>query len=328
VKAPDIPDNEQARLQALLQLDILDTPAEERFDRLVRMARRLFDAPIALITLIDRNRQWFKASSAPDEVENPGEVPREITFCGHTIMEENFLVIPDALADARFSDNPMVCGPPNIRFYAGCSVTDGNRHNVGTLCIFDQKPRDFSAEDIRLLRDLAAMVESELAAIHMATVDELTNIANRRGFMAMAQHALQLCQRQNVPASLAFLDLNSFKQINDSFGHAEGDQALQFFAAQLRQHYRESDLCARLGGDEFVVLLTNTDLAQANELTRRLSDALQASPRQAQAEDKGLLSYQLSFSHGVVEYDAEKHAAIEDLLEEGDRLMYQHKKRC
>ena len=293
MKAPDVPGNEQARLQALQQLGILDTPAEERFDRLARLARRLFDVPIALVTLIDQNRQWFKACSAADEFENPGQVPREITFCGHTIMEESYLVIPDALADARFIDNPMVAGPPNIRFYAGCSVTDGNNHNVGTICIFDQTPRDFSEEDMVLLRDLGAMVESELAAIHMATVDDLTGIANRRGFMVMAQHALQFCQRQQVPASLAFLDLNKFKSINDTFGHAEGDQALKFFAEQLRQHYRESDLCARLGGDEFVVLLTNTDITQANALTNRMTAALQENPLQAETKDKDPVSYNL-----------------------------------
>ena len=327
MKAPDLPENEEARLQALRQLNILDTPAEERFDRLARMARRLFDAPIALVTLIEQDRQWFKASSAPDEYENPGQVPREITFCGHTIAQEEILVIPDALADWRFVDNPMVAGPPNIRFYAGCSVTDGNNHNVGTICILDPSPRDFSAEDMELLRDLGAMVERELAAIRLATIDDLTGIANRRGFLTMAQHALQFCQRQQVPACLAFLDLNKFKYINDNYGHAEGDNALRFFAGQLRQHFRESDLCARLGGDEFVVLLTNTDITRANELTKRLTAALQASPLQANPEGADAVSYNLSFSHGVVEYDPLKHASIDDLLEEGDRLMYQDKKR-
>ena len=327
MKAPDLPDNEEARLLALRQLNILDTPAEERFDRLARMARRLFGAPIALVTLIDRDRQWFKASSAPDEYENPGQVPREITFCGHTIAQEGILVIPDALADWRFVDNPMVAGPPNIRFSAGCSVTDGKNHNVGTICILDQTPRDFSSEDMEILRDLGAMVERELAAIHLATVDDLTGIANRRGFMAMAPHALQLCQRQKVPASLAFLDLNKFKYINDTFGHAEGDNALKFFAGQLRQHYREADLCARLGGDEFVVLLTNTDIGLANALTKRLADALQACPLQANPASADAVSYNLSFCHGVVEYDAKRHASIDDLLAESDRLMYQDKKR-
>ena len=327
MKAPDLPDNEDARLQALRQLDILDTPAEERFDRLARMARRLFDAPIALVTLIDQNRQWFKASSAPDGYENPGQVPREITFCGHTIAQDDILVIPDALADGRFIDNPMVVGPPNIRFYAGCSVTDGNKHNVGTICILDQTPRDFSAEDVQLLRDLGAMVERELAAVRMATIDDLTGIANRRGFMTMAQHALQCCQRQHAPVCLAFLDLNKFKYINDNYGHAEGDTALKFFADQLRRHFRESDLCARLGGDEFVVLLTNTDIARANELTRRLTAALQASPLEANPQGVDAVSYNLSFCHGVVEYDPQKHPSIDDLLEEGDQLMYQDKKR-
>ena len=106
-----------------------------------------------------------------------------------------------------------------------------------------------------------------------------------------------------------------------------GDQALRFFAAQLREHYRESDLCARLGGDEFVVLLTNTDIAQANELTTRLTTALQENPLEANQEGTGSVSYTLSFCHGVVEYDAQKHTSIEQLLEEGDRLMYQDKKR-
>lgn len=108
-----------------------------------------------------------------------------------------------------------------------------NGHKLGTLCIVDRKPRSFDKEDVEALQDLASMVEHELAAVQLATLDELTNISNRRGFMVLAQHSLNLCARQKLPAALGFLDLDKFKPINDKYGHAEGDRVLISFASHI-----------------------------------------------------------------------------------------------
>ncbi len=315
MKKPDIPRDEQTRLETLRSLDILDTPQEERFDRLTRMAKRMFGVPIALVSLVDETRQWFKSCVGLDA----SETSREVSFCGHTILDNSVFVIPNTLEDQRFADNPLVVNEPNIRFYAGCPLSL-NGHKLGTLCIIDQKPRSFEKEDIEALRDLGAMVERELAAVQLATLDELTNISNRRGFMMLAQHSLNICARQKIPAALVFMDLDKLKPINDKFGHAEGDHALMAFASQMKNLFRDSDLFARLGGDEFTVLLTNTTKQQAEEVIGRFSRSLKKYNQEAQR------GYDVTFSFGIVEFNAEKRPMIDELLADGDSLMYMMKK--
>lgn len=315
MKKPDIPQDEKIRVDTLRSLDVLDTLPEERFDRLTRLAKRMFGVPIALVSLVDENRQWFKSCIGL----GASETSRDISFCGHAILGNGVFIIPNAIEDQRFADNPLVLGDPNIRFYAGCPLSL-NGHKLGTLCIIDQKPRNLEREDIEALKDLAFMVERELAAFQLATMDELTNISNRRGFMILAQHSLSLCTRENIPAVLVFLDLDKFKPINDKYGHAEGDRALITFATQMKSSFRDSDLFARLGGDEFVVLLTNTPKQQAEEIIERFNRSLK---KYNQEEDRG---YDIAFSHGVVEFSPEKHLAIEELLANGDSIMYEVKK--
>jgi diguanylate cyclase (GGDEF)-like protein len=317
LKTPDIPQEEEARLKTLRSLDILDTPPEDRFDRLTRMAKRMFGVPIALVSLVDENRQWFKSCAGLDA----SETPRDISFCGHAILGNEVFIIPDATKDERFADNPLVLNEPNIRFYAGCPLRALNGNKLGTLCIIDRKPRSLGEEDIEALQDLAAMVERELAAVQLATLDELTNISNRRGFMMLAQHALNLCARQQIPVSLVFFDLNEFKPINDTFGHAEGDRALIAFAEQMKSIFRDSDLFARLGGDEFVVLLASTSKELAERIIARSRQSLE---KYNQHADRG---YDISFSYGIVDFDPDRHRTVEALLIDGDAMMYKSKKQ-
>ena len=316
MKTPDIPPDEDARLAELRSLNVLDTIAEERFDRLTRMARRLFGVDVALVSLVDENRQWFKSCAGMEL----SETPRDISFCGHAILGDGAFVIPDALQDERFCDNPMVAGPPHVRFYAGCPLRGPGGRKLGTLCIIDSKPRAFSDEDVEMLVDLALMVEREFSAIEWATVDELTGLSNRRGFMMLAQHSLLLCLRQNIPAALVFIDLDHLKQVNDQLGHAEGDWVLVTFAQHLMKAFRSSDVVARLGGDEFLVLLTNHSEAAAESAMARLQQALDATN---EAEARG---YDISFSYGLVEFDPKRHHTIGALISEGDSLMYKTKK--
>ena len=134
MQSPDFPPDEAFRLRTLTSLSILDTPAEERFDRLTRLAQRLFNVPIALVSLIDSNRQWFKSCQGLDV----RETPRDVSFCAHAILGNDLLVVPDAAADARFADNPLVTGEPFIRFYAGCPLKAPNGSLLGTLCVIDR----------------------------------------------------------------------------------------------------------------------------------------------------------------------------------------------
>ena len=313
---PAIPVDEAARLSTLRSLNILDTVPEERFDRLTRMARRMFDVPIALISLVDENRQWFKSCQGL----SVSETPRNISFCGHAILDDEILVVPNALADERFHDNPLVRDEPRIRFYAGCPLWVNGR-KLGTLCLIGRQPRDFDADDRILLHDLVRMAEQEMAAVELATMDELTQMSNRRGFLAVGQHALGLCARLRRPASLFYFDLDGFKSINDRFGHAEGDRALVAFSTALMQTFRDSDVVGRLGGDEFVVLMTNCTEQESQQALRRLKQAVQ------QRNEQHALRYDIHFSAGTVAFDSSRHESIQSLLVDADGLMYERKRR-
>jgi len=156
-KAP-LPEDEEKRISSLHALGVLDTPPEERFDRHTRIAATALDMPVALVTLVDRERQWFKSRHGLDIVETP----RDMSFCAHSILHEEPLIVTDALNDDRFAENPVVTGGPRVRFYCGVPLrlSDGSR--VGTLCIGDHKPRDLSVAQLDLLKDIARLVEQEL----------------------------------------------------------------------------------------------------------------------------------------------------------------------
>ena len=154
-----LPGDEEERLAAVRRLNLLDTPPEERFDRHARIAAAAFDAPIALVTLVDRDRQWYKSHYGFDFSESS----RDIGFCTHAILEEQPLVVPDALQDDRFADNPAVIGDPHVRFYAGVPLHSADGARVGAFCIVDHKPRTMSPAQVRMLQDLARLVEEELS---------------------------------------------------------------------------------------------------------------------------------------------------------------------
>jgi PAS domain S-box-containing protein len=172
---PKIPENEADRLQALLACEVLDTPDEERFDRLTRVAKNLFNVDITLVSLVDSARQWFKSKQGLDA----NETPRDISFCGHAILNKDIFLIENAIEDERFADNPLVTGPPNIRFYAGAPLANSEGYRLGTLCIIDSKPRKFSADDARNLRDLADCIERELVWMELKSQSEMLYKAQR-----------------------------------------------------------------------------------------------------------------------------------------------------
>lgn len=314
LKAPT-PIDEKTRLKRLYSLNILDTDIEERFDRLTRLAKRMFDVPIALVSLVDENRQWFKSCIGLTETETA----RDISFCGHAILGDEIFIIEDAAKDERFADNPMVVGAPNIRFYAGCPISYLDGSKLGTLCIKDTKPRKLSSEDLEAFKDLAELAEHELMAVQLATLDDLTHITNRRGFITLGQNFLEIYARQEIQSSLVFLDLNGFKAINDKFGHAEGDRALIAFAEQMKTTFRTADIFARLGGDEFVVLLTNTTAELAKITIDRFRKSLETDTKKA---NRG---YSILFSEGIVTVDLAQDHSIEALLTRADALMYANK---
>lgn len=158
---PFLPRDEEKRIQTLRELLILDTAPEERFDELTRYAANLYEVPIALVSLVDTNRQWFKSRCGVDATETP----RSISFCGHAILESEPLVVNDALSDPRFFDNPLVTGEPKIRFYAGAPLVMTNGMRIGTLCIIGREPRQLDDWELEHLKDLARVVAKELQGI-------------------------------------------------------------------------------------------------------------------------------------------------------------------
>lgn len=311
---PSLPIDETTRLRSLQSLRILDTEAEERYDRITRMAKRLFGVEICLVSLVDADRQWFKSKQGLDACETS----REISFCGHAILEPDVLIVSDALEDERFADNPLVTDAPFIRFYAGCPISDPNGYRVGTLCLIDSAPRAMAPDEVETLRDMAAMVEDEIKVSAQITIDDLTQVANRRGFKLIADHLLSLCRRTNTSADLAFFDLDGFKSVNDTHGHAAGDDLLRHFAKLLMKCFRTADAIGRLGGDEFVVLLGNSDGGAHIALDRL---------KQLAAETDCEVRQKLAWSVGTIQFDPDRHFSIECLLAEADASMYDDKVR-
>lgn len=312
MKEPERPLDETMRLVSLHSLRLLDSAPEDRFDRITQMAKRLYDVDICLVSLVDTDRQWFKSRQGLAACQTG----RDVSFCGHAILEETAFVIKDTLEDARFADNPLVAGEPHIRFYAGYPVHGPHGHRIGTLCLIDRLPRNFSDSDRQTLQDFARLVDDELASSAAINVDEMTGIANRRGFMTVGEHLLPMCRRNELSIEVLFFDLDGFKAINDNYGHKAGDDALKFFAKLLLKSFRKADVIARLGGDEFVVMMVGNS-AFADRAVRDMDE------RARKTGDP--IEQQVRWSTGRVGFDPARHASIDDLLNEADRQMYRSK---
>lgn len=307
-------DDEHCRLAALHELRLLDTPPEERFDRVTRVAQRLFDVPIAVVSLVDAERQWFKSVVGLEVTETR----RAVSFCGHALAADRVMVVPDAAIDERFADNPLVTGAPHIRFYAGCPVRGRDGHLVGTLCVIDTRPRTFDADDVASLRDLAGMVEEQLGQAQDATLDALTGLLNRRGVWLVGDYLVGSARRQAADVVALMFDLDAFKAINDTHGHGAGDAALVLFAKALRGAFRSGDVVSRLSGDEFCVI-ARTHVVDVPRMLTRLDVALDVLNAKA--------AYRLGYSVGIAALDPARHATFDDWLASADAGMYDHKRR-
>jgi diguanylate cyclase (GGDEF)-like protein/PAS domain S-box-containing protein len=450
-----LPENEQERLEALDQYDILDTPPEDAFNRLTRLASQMLDTPIALVSLIDEDRQWWKSCLGVDR----RQTDRELAFCNFPVVTKQRTVIPDATQDERVKDNSLVTGDMHIRAYAGAPLLTEDNHVLGTLCVIDTEPHDFDEQDLDLLDDLAAEVISQLelrrtrsqlrkqsqeldmlenamastsegitvsnpslddnplvyvndAFVEMtgyprsealgsncrflqgedtdpekvaelreaiqneepittrilnyrkdgtpfwnrlsvtpvvnkegdvthyvgiqqditerkeleesleyrAKFDQMTDLLNRETLMNRFSDEVERMERYGHDLSFVLLDLDRFKNINDTHGHQTGDRVLQEVGRTIKDHIRTSDIPGRYGGEEFAVVLPETDRSRARTFSERLRQRIE----QLTVEAPDGTEVSVTTSIGISDIETADHEP-KRIVEQADQALYQAK---
>ncbi len=290
------PIGEEARLVALRTFDILDSAPEPAFDGLVALAGTICGSPIALITIVDADRVWFKARVGTDLTE----MQRDLSFCGYAILQPDFFAVRDAREDERFAGSPLVVGESLARAYGGVPLfTQDGAHAIGTLCVLDRVPREYTEEQRSALRSLArqaqALLELRRKAIRaeaersraehelqmaferepeLSRVDLLTGLANRRAFLEIAERERRRSQRYEVPVSVISFDLENLPRIRTQRGDAVADALLVSVANLLRNRVRHTDVLARSAEAEFTVLLPTTAAEPAKQFGDKIRELM------------------------------------------------------
>ncbi len=305
--------DDDARIAALHRLNVLDTAAEKPFEKIVTLVRTVLAVPIATVSLVDRDRQWFKAQRGLDHQETP----RAISFCTHTIQQREPLIVEDAHLDPRFAASPMVVGPPHIRSYAGIPLRTPEGYNVGSLCAMDTRARRFSPADIAILSNFANIVCDELELRLIAQVDHLTGALTRRGFVEQAEREMARSRRYERPSTLVMLDVDHFKMVNDTYGHTTGDQVLHQLAKLAEATLRPIDVFGRLGGEEFGILLPETGADEALIVAERLRESIAGYAMQL--SNGATLTVTASFGVAVL---APNMTSVATWIEQADAALY------
>jgi diguanylate cyclase (GGDEF)-like protein len=318
-----IPGNEIERLATLQDYRILDSEFDSRFDNLTQIASAHFGLPIALVSLVDADRQWFKSMVGLDV----RQTPRKFAFCTHAITRpDSVMVVEDAARDERFAANPLVTGDPHIRFYAGAPILAEDGAALGTVCVIDRAPRQFDDADRRMLKRLAENAQT-LMDLHRrnsllreaARRDALTGLLNRRGLDKAIDLAID-ASLSGEGCGLLYLDLDHFKHVNDTYGHETGDSVLKETARRLQSVVRQGDLVARIGGDEFVVLLAHPVNAGVLDLVAQRIVRACAMPIVVHEQ---VIELGMSVGGALAPRDA---VLSDDLLREADRALYEAKR--
>lgn len=289
------------RLAAVRETDLLDSPSEESFDRLTRLAAKLTGVPASFIALLDTDRDFYKSAFC---VGAPPNAPREVrgrTFCQHALAAGETLVIADATQSPVFSEVPTVKSL-GVRAYAGIPIKSAEGDVLGTLCAVDFEPKQWMPWQIEVLVELAHSAEREIllrralrdaeaanqqllaqlrrvdelnrALNELAQTDALTGLSNKRAFDHRLEAELASVVRRHAPLSLLMVDIDHFKRINDSLGHHMGDKILVAVTEVLSRCARITDMVARVGGEEFAVILPDTDSPSAQEVAERMRAAV------------------------------------------------------
>jgi diguanylate cyclase (GGDEF)-like protein len=321
------------KLAQLPESTFFCTPIEERFERITRLARRALHVPVAAITFLTEQKQWFKSVAGWSVTE----LPNEQSFCPITLAAGQMTIFEDTKKEPAVSEHPLVTNAPQFRFYAGLPITDENGDLCGTFCVFDQKPRRLSPADRATLEDLAQLAQREILGERMKTVhtsltaklgiarresmmDPLTRLWNRRGASVMIKGALDEAKRQGSSVAVAILDLDNFKQVNDTFGHQIGDEVLRKTALRLIQSLRNNDCVCRFGGDEFLLIMKDADTDTARGTAERIRRQVSETPIPTRQGDI-IVSTSVGFVVGAGKTDT----SVEDLIERADQALLKSK---
>ncbi|MDP9938305.1 sensor domain-containing diguanylate cyclase [Ectopseudomonas alcaliphila] len=288
-----LPANETERQQALDRLELLDTPADPYLDTLTRLAHDLFQVKMALVTLVDRDRQWFKSRQGLDVAETE----RSLSYCSHVVLHDEPLIVEDSQVDQRFAGTELALNTPDVRFYAGWPLRDADGMPLGTLCVADPLPRQFGHQDRFKLRDLAYLTENYLHLQHCSQqasdlrdalsreqrkgmLDALTQLWNRAGLLHFLPLEQAAAERHQLRLGLIYCDLDHFKQVNDGHGHDGGDHVLWESARRMSSAVRPQDVVTRNGGEEFVILTQVHDEQELLQIAERIRLAIASQPMQ------------------------------------------------
>lgn len=266
---PKIPNTEQQRLKTLQNLNVLNTPPEERFDRLTHGIAKLLCMEIVLISLVDQDRQWFKSAYGLDA----SQTPRDISFCGHAILQEKMFIVPDARLDPRFCDNPLVTGEPFIRFYAGMPLIHPNGEKLGTLCVIHNKPRQLSEAEASLLEQVASIVTLELLGEQTARFHKGSGLLLFDDFCDLAALFSQLCEREQLPYGLNCVYVCGLMKLK-AHSIEQYVAVIKALGELFKLVFRSSDLVCQFDEVSFIAFTSNKSKQELTELNERLVSAL------------------------------------------------------
>jgi diguanylate cyclase (GGDEF)-like protein len=264
--------DENGRLAALRRYEIHGSGETRPFQRIVDLVQQIMGVPMAAVTLIDADTQWFRAQRGLAGTDTP----RADAFCTYTIAQHGPMAVTDARSDPRFADNPMVTGAPHIRSYLGVPLTTPDGYNVGSLCAIDNEPRQFDRLQGEIMKKLAEIAVEQFELQQIAKQDSMTGALTRRGFFAEVEKEFQRAGRYDRPSALVVIDVDHFKAINDRYGHPAGDAVLVSIANACMATMRRSDMFGRLGGEEFGLLLPETDSEEARLAAERIRELVES----------------------------------------------------
>jgi diguanylate cyclase (GGDEF)-like protein len=306
-----IPADEEERLRELDRLGVLGTPSDIHMDRLVELATLTFGVPMGAISLVTTDRQWFLSQKGLPV----NETPREVAFCAHAIMGTRVMVVPNALEDERFRDNPLVTEEPQIRFYAGAPLRSNNGHNLGTLCVIDRRPMEPRPDQVRELELLSQLVIRELDLRRQIALCPVTGLPIRQRFLSIAAQEFHKAKAEGKQLSLLLFDLDNFRVINNRWGHHAGDNVLADLCKMGRQFLKEKDFAGRLGDGEFALLLVDASPQDALDTAETLRHAVTTMPGVHTHSD-----VKLHISGGLTCLGPQDRA-FDDLLRRGEQAL-------